>query len=343
MFDSRFRKSTLATSLGLSLIFWINGVCFQTSDAKHSNNNVVESSEADYNEGKQKLKQGDIDGALESFAQAIRLARNNYYPAAYYAVGVCYKAKGQDTQAIYAFNIHLQQAVGVSPDAHVELGELYMRNNLDAQAGNEFNQALSDYRGPAPKAHNALGKLSVKHGDITNAQWQFEQAISDSRGTYAEASMNLAELHMLAQSWDSAIKLLMDMLKAGSHLKGADLAKVHIDLGLCLFAKGDHQQAMEQWRESSTINPTLSQPHILLARMFELEQHISSAIKEYKTYIELDPNAKDAVAVRNKIAVLEQSIKLAEPPQNETEGNGAAGADKSLKGSHTTPEQDSGF
>jgi tetratricopeptide (TPR) repeat protein len=276
------------------------------------NANTLDPSLANYEDGLAKYKRKDYDGAIDALLQAVYFARNSYQPDAYYYLGMAYKAKNQDAKAVEAFNKHLEQTIKPSPDGRVELGEVYMRNNRDVEAEREFKLALVDYMGQAPRAHNALGKLYDKKKDYDTAQWHYLQALGDPPWKYTEAWMNLTENMMVQQQWAQAIKHCQTMLSSDRTLKGVDEPRVALDLGVCKFAKGDHQGAMEAWQLAASLNPSFAAPHLLLAKMFESEKHISSAIKEYRTYIGLAADDKQLEQIKAHMSSLEQQISPAE-------------------------------
>src|SRR5271170_2251881 len=60
---------------------------------------TVEPSQENFEIGMQRYKSEDVDGAIDSFLQAIYFARNSYQPDAYYWLGVCYFDKKLDSKA----------------------------------------------------------------------------------------------------------------------------------------------------------------------------------------------------------------------------------------------------
>jgi tetratricopeptide (TPR) repeat protein len=270
--------------------------------------NTVEPAVEHFHKGMAEMKKMDWDRAIDEFLQATEFARNHYHPPGWYWLGVCYKIKLQDAKAIQAFKTHIEQNVGGAPDAHVELGEVYMRNDRDSEAEHEFTTALGEYQGPAPRAHNAMGKLLDKKGRYGDAAWHYLQALGNPPWIYTEAWMNLGENAMKREDWGEAIQQFVGMLERGKTLIGVDTAKVHLDLGVSLLAKGDHQGAIENWQRCSIANPLMSQPHLYLGKLFDQEKHITSAIHEYQQFIRLAPLDKNLNQVKQRMAYLEQQI-----------------------------------
>ncbi|MBI4534268.1 MAG: tetratricopeptide repeat protein [Candidatus Melainabacteria bacterium] len=275
---------------------------------------TVEPSVNNFNEGEKKMKAGDVDGAVDSFLQAIYFARNNYYPQAYLNLGRCYMKKGEDAKALDALNKHVQQNVGPSPEAHCDLAEIYMRNDRDKEAEGELNAALIEYLGPGPRAHNLLGVLLEKRNDLKNAMYHFKEALGDRPWSYTDAWMNLAGNYMKQGEWSEAIPQFQEMLERASSLKGLDYEKVYLNMGTCALAKGNHQGAMDNWHQVLLRNPNNAPAHLYLGMLLDKENHIASAVNEYKAYLRAAPpnDAKVVAIVKDRVMELEQKIKPAE-------------------------------
>ncbi|MCC6980583.1 MAG: tetratricopeptide repeat protein [Candidatus Melainabacteria bacterium] len=297
------------TSLALSLIFCF----FLTADAGFAKSERgkghVLPSDANYNVGISKYKAKDYDGAVDAFKQSIYFARNEYMPQAWYWLGVTYMVKGgEDSKAIEAFNKHLEQNVGPSWEAHIHLGHIYLRLNRLSEAEDEARKALADYQGQCPKAYNLYGLVSKARNDYDGAVGWFLQALGDKPWSYTEAWMNYADMLMWAKRWPSAIQQFTGMINSEKTLKGLDEETLFTSRGKCLLALGDHQNALEDFHRTLSINKDNSEAHLNLGMMFDQERHISSAIKEYKEFCRTCPEQKRTSAVQQRIAMLEQML-----------------------------------
>lgn len=286
----------------------------QAALAKKREKNTAGAAEDNFNEGMKRFKSGDIDGAIDSYLQAIYFARNNYNPGAEFWVGECYKIKSEWSKAIEHFKLHLEQNMGPSVDGHIELGYCYIATNRDMDAMNEFFTAMGQAMGPCPKAHNALGKLYEKQGKFREATEQYRDALGNPPWTYLEAWMNMAECYIKMKDWGSAFNQYQQMIES-EKLKYSkdDLQKMYNNMGLCMLAKGDHEGALRKWRECLSMNPANAQAHLNLAMMFDQESHISSAIDEYKQFVRLAPKDEKVASVKDRLEALNQKIRPAEP------------------------------
>lgn len=264
--------------------------------------------------GMKRFKGGDIDGAIDSFLQATYFARNNYNPWAYFWLGECYKIKKEYAKAIEALKQHITQVIGNTPEAHIELAYCYMDTDRLDDARNECYTALGQYMGPGPRAHNALGKLWEKQGKYREAIEQYRDALGDGIWVYLEAWMNMAECQMKVQDYGTAF-LNFGKILAAESVKPTkeDLQNIYNNMGICLLAKGDHEGAMRKWKECLSINPSNPMAHLNLAMLFDSENHISSAINEYKLYVRLAPKDEKIGTVKDRLEALEQKIQPPEP------------------------------
>lgn len=307
----------ISVAAGGSALLQTGAVAGGEFHSKGGDVNTVDPSMNNLNEGLRRIKAGDLDGAIDSLQQSIDFARNNYDPTAYYWLGMCYKKKNQDGKAIEAFKKHLEQTTTPSPWGHVDLGEVYMRNDRDGEAEQEFNKALAEGTGGGARAHNAIGKLHDKHGDYTSANWDYIQALGDPPWRFGEAWMNLIENYMKQTEWVAAIQQINTMLaqqKMKNLVFGIDYARVNTDLGVCKFAKGDHQGALQAWQQACVNDPLKAQPHLLLAKLFDEEKHITSAVHEYEKYIALAPNEKGIDQVKARMEYLQSLVQPKEAP-----------------------------
>lgn len=309
-------KKRLAT-LALAVLFLSGGISLTTSReaiAKAKEKNTAGPALDNFNTGMKRFKAGDIDGAIDSYLQSIYFARNQYNPGAQFWLGVCYKVKRDFPKAIEAYKLHIEQNMGPSPDGHIELGLCYMETGRDMDAMNEFYTAMGQTMGPAPRAHFALGQLWEHEGKFRDAIEQYRDALGDPPWLYLEAWLAMADCFIKVQDYGSAFSHYQQIL-AAEYLKISkpDTEKVYNNMGLCMLAKGDHEGAMRKWRECLSMNPSNPIAHLDLAMMFDQEQHISSAITEYKQFLRLAPTDEKAQKVKDRVEALEQKIQPPEP------------------------------
>jgi tetratricopeptide (TPR) repeat protein len=286
--------------------------------AKGHGKSTVEPSAENLAEGLKRFKAGDYTAAIDSFLQSIYFARNGYCPEGYFWLGQSYYEKGgQDTKGIEALKKCLQQSLKLEPEAHFTLAQLYLRNNQLDYAGTEAGLSLSQSRakGERAKAYNLMGKVAEARGNFEEASSQYLNALGDQPWRYTDAWLNYAEVLMKQKSFEAAFEQLRNLLKSPVGLKNIPFERVYTDVGLCMFVKGNHQGALDNWRKVLEYNPDNASAHLQIAMLLDSERHLSSAITEYKEYIRLAPDEVSAQKAKDRVALLEQQLKPVPLPE----------------------------
>lgn len=274
-----------------------------------------------FNEGMRKLKEGDVDGAIDGFKQAVYFARNNYYPNGYYWLGVAYfekNTKEDDIKCIDAVKHCIKQSMDHVPNAWLLLAETYLRdNNLD-EAEMTVKTAVTEYRSAekAGMAHWIYGQIMEKKNANDEAYRHYAEAISQYPGL-TKAQVSMAEVDMKQKRWPQAMKQWTFILaNAGEFLKNVPVQKVYVNRGRCFLAKGDHQSAIDDWHKCLELNPDNADAHLELAKILDSEDHLTSAIKEYKEFIRTGNDQFSVTRAKERIAFLEQKLQ---PPETDPE------------------------
>ncbi len=269
-----------------------------------------------YELGRDFIKKGDWDGAVDAFLQSVYFARNNYAPDSYHYLAVSYMAKNQDLKAIEAAKKAVEQSTGAAFKTHILLAEIYLRNKRLDEAEAECSEAMNaDSRTEENlRGHYLYGRVYEAKGNPWQAQLQYEYALGDKPWTFTDAWMAYAELMMKQKNWVSAIAQFGDMIKSEKVLKGMNYPHLYLDLGICLLAKGDHQGAMQNWHKGLSLNMGEADIHLQLGMMFDAERHITSAIKEYKEFCRYSTDQVKVAKAKQRIEMLEQMVAPAEAP-----------------------------
>lgn len=288
------------------------GVGIHPAYAKgHHGKSTAEPSQENFEEGQRRYKAKELDGAIDSFLQAIYFSRNGYNPSAYFWLGLTYYDKGgQDQKAIDALTKCCEQSLKFEPDAHYLLGELYLRNKRLDEASREAGLMLnqSPTLGSRSKAYNLLGKISEAQGNFAEASSYYMDALGDRPWKYTEAWVNYGEVLMKEKSFEAAFAQFRNLLESPVALKNVPFDRVYNDVGTCMIMKGDHQGALDNWRKALQYNNENASVHLQIAVCFDKEKHISSAIQEYKEYIRLAPDPKTAAQIQDRVTALEQQL-----------------------------------
>ncbi len=304
--------------------FSLANCLIQPAQAKNSQKNTTDPAMKNTKLGKQLFEKGDYDLAIDALLQATYFARNGYAPEAFYYLGKCYMAKSDYLKAYNALKKHLDQNVSGEGWGNVAMVETLtaLKRYTEAAPYVAFALKGANYQSPLYcAAMVANAKLYEAQGDFSPACDYYRNALGDRPWTYFDAWIGFGECLMKMKNWSEAYKYLDEMLTTRQTIKGLNYERVHLDLGICLLAKGNHQGAIDHWHQCLEYNHENKEAHLQLAMILEAENHISSAIKEYRSFVRLcdDPKnfAPDKVMrskqVETRIAMLEEKLNAQTP------------------------------
>jgi tetratricopeptide (TPR) repeat protein len=78
-------------------------------------------------------------------------------------------------------------------------------------------------------------------------------------------------------------------------------AQQDIDVGMFYLHKGDVDAAISRFEDAIRLRANFAKPRLLLAECYEKKDDPSEAVRYYKEYLQVLPNAPDAKKVREKI------------------------------------------
>ena len=81
-------------------------------------------------------------------------------------------------------------------------------------------------------------------------------------------------------------------------------AQQDIDVGMFYLHKGDVDAAISRFEHAISLRANFAKPRLLLAECYEKKSDPSEAVRYYKEYLQVLPNAPDAKKVREKIEKL---------------------------------------
>lgn len=89
------------------------------------------------------------------------------------------------------------------------------------------------------------------------------------------------------------------------HKYDAFNAEKDIEVGTFYMHKGDLDAAIPRLEEAASLRPNYGKPRLLLAELYEKKKDPNSALKYYREYLKVYPNAPDAKKIQKKIEKLE--------------------------------------
>ena len=167
-----------------------------------------------------------------------------------------------------------------------------------AEAKKRFVNATSIYADYSV-AYNGLGVAQMASGDAPGARTSFEKAIKID-DHFAEAYRNLARLALADHKFDEMEDLLTKSLQTEPLNAWALTYAAYAELQTQKF-----ESAITHAHTAHTVpHPGLASVHIVAAHAFEATQQPDEALKEYRLYMEEDPNGRDAPRAKQAIASL---------------------------------------
>lgn len=134
---------------------------------------------------------------------------------------------------------------------------------------------------------------------------------------FAEASSKVFQLASAANSKitqheNKTLDLLsrIDAFNEKDDRLRSDAAKAHYNMGNIYYQKGEYEIAAREYYQAVTLMPNDPDSHYNLAYVSSEELHdFNTAIKHYRMYLYLSPNAKDKNVVNEKIVQAKIAIR----------------------------------
>jgi tetratricopeptide (TPR) repeat protein len=247
-----------------------------------------------FNLGNALFKKGNRPGAIAAYREAIRF--NPEYAKAYGNLGVALSTEGDPDAAIAA----IREAIRLNPNdalTHDNLGAILRDVKRDYDGAiTHFREAIRIDPGYA-KAYCNLGVALRAKGDPDGAIAAYRDAIRlDPKLAVAHSSLG-AILCDVRRDYDGAITALNEAIR----LDPKD-ARFHISLANALRAKGNPDGAIAAYREAIRLNPEDASFHNSLGVALRTKGDPDGAIAAYREAIRLNPEY--AVALSNLGGIL---------------------------------------
>jgi tetratricopeptide (TPR) repeat protein len=220
------------------------------------------------------LKNQDIPQAAQEARSAITHAPNN-----------------QTARTLLGEITSSTAVVNADATEHIKSGQSLASQSKFLEAKAEYDTAISIQ--PSAPAYVGLGDLAAQQGDKALAKQQYAKAFQID----SESSLALRQRGIFKLASEN------DVVGANQ-----DLSRALILNPTDTIAAAALQQL---WREQIAKNPASANPHLGLARAFQLSNDLKSAQAEYREVVRLDPQHPNLPAAR-------QSFKLALAKQEAT-------------------------
>lgn len=198
-------------------------------------------------------------------------------------------------------SIAKEQINGAEYDAAVET--LAKAQTVAKEYGKE--EIVAEAAGLVPNVYMRKGSSLIKAKDFVNAIPAF-QKVTELTPEDGQAFLLLGQSIMQTGDLDGAIGALKSAMQLGQEAKaGKLLSNCFLKKGQALFKAGKNDDAIAALQESNSYVESAN-AYKLIAAAQTKSGKTADAINTYKKYLEVDPNAKDAVDVMFTIAATAQ-------------------------------------
>jgi tetratricopeptide (TPR) repeat protein len=191
-----------------------------------------------------------------------------------YNLAQSYLWSEQYPEALREFQFLLSKDPESAP-VHILLGEALDASNRTKEATEEFEAAVKATTVP-PDAHFGLGYLYWKQQRYEDACREFEAELA-SQPQHAQALTYLGDAEMHTGKDTQSETHLRHALALDANMRLA-----HLDLGIVLAAKSLSDEAVRQFREAIRIDPSQSDAHYRLGRLWSSLGHRKEAEIEFE-------------------------------------------------------------
>lgn len=265
--------------------YWRNSITLWTHTLACTSDNAL----AHNNLGDVLLLQGDVDGAITQFHQALQI--NPDYVMARNNLGNALLQQGRVDEAI----IQDRKALELKPDlatAHYNLANALLQRGRAGEATSQFRQALKinpDY----VEAWNNLGVSLLQRDEVDEAINCYQKALR-LKPDYVKAQDNLGYAYFKKGKVDEAIICYRKALR----LK-PDYAEACSDLGAALLRAGKTEEAVSSFQRALAFKPDFPEAQNGLAWILATSSQASQ--RDGKQAVELALHANRLTGGENPV------------------------------------------
>lgn len=241
-------------------------------------------------------KNGDLQGAVDMYRQALKLAPK--YADIHLALGKLYAGRRQTNQALR----HLGRAVALNPnyiEAHLNIAHLKSESGDPAGAIHVF-RSLAQKTSFLKQDLFDRAEAEAARGRTRQAVKLFSDAFitAPDRG---EALCAMGRDSMRAGREDEALALLRRALRLRP--KYAD---IHNLMGVCQSHRGDSAAAVRHFLKAVSLAPNFTRAWLNLAFLYEQRGKDRASLAAYHRVLKLDPKNAIAAAAARRLSSRER-------------------------------------
>jgi len=180
-------------------------------------------------------------------------------------------------------------------------GEVALREKKTKESLKHFQKAVRIYDN-YPRAYRMLGEVYLDQQDWKKS----EEALRKSIALEPKLAVSFIDLGAIYNQQKDYPQAEM-ALKKGLELS-PDASAAKYELAKTYWATNRWQEAAPLVRDVVNEAPAMAAAHALYANILLKKRDAAGALREYKEYLELDPNGPMAVQVREQVEKLEKAL-----------------------------------
>ena len=238
----------------------------------------------------------DVDAAIKYFQSANGL--NNMNAEALFQLGLIYQEKKDNDKALDMF----KKAVEIQKDRP----EIHFHIGLSYQAIDMVRDAIDEYR-EAIKIDPGFTEALMRLADALSSTLQYSQAIeyykkvARDNPDRVDALVSMADAYTAQNQYQQALKTLKK-----AYRKKPKFPKVAYKLARALDELDRKKQAIHYYIKATEFDRSDAMPYFYLGHAYKALNKFSKALKAFKKYLKLKPDAEDADDIKDEIYYLKQ-------------------------------------
>ncbi|WP_377477818.1 MAG: tetratricopeptide repeat protein [Microcoleus anatoxicus] len=286
-----FRQAPEFTS---QLIFSVVSFCLKEAISAYSraielNPNVYNYEnleEALVQQGSVLTQQGKIDGAIESYRQAIAISHN--LAEAHHRLGNALVEKGKIDEALESY----QQAIATKPNwvqAHLSLGNALFQQYKLELAIESYKQAIT-LDSHSAEAHFRLGNSLLEQSQFDEARESYEQALN-LEPNWAELHFRLGNTFLLQGNYRDALACHRKALTLNPNWEKDS----YFSLGYCLLDNPQHLEGVLQiYEQALSLRSDWIEGYYTAGNWLHLAGYLEEALNFWNRCTKVRQNLADA-------------------------------------------------
>jgi tetratricopeptide (TPR) repeat protein len=181
-----------------------------------------------------------------------------------------------------------------------------LKKGIDRLAKNDsagslvyFQRAASEFPN-FYEAYYAIGLVHFRLGHREETEQAFKQSIEASGGRYSPPHFGLGILLCAQQKFTEAEPIIRRALELSP-----SFGLGYYTLAWALFGLNNLDEAGKNANEALVRDPTISEAHLLLAKIYASQSNLSAVLVELDVYLRLTPDGRESDQIRQ----VEESLK----------------------------------